>query len=241
MNKPRQPSSPESYEDQSWYFYLTEIMLCKLEMRIDDFMQDKRRQAYRRSADSPEAFFTTLIQQVQEFDHLLKCYYESLPPAVQFSMDDLRPCSDELRHHLRLRVFSVWHDICLPAFYVLLHNDVSQWAQPLVTALIQKANVCLQLNVKFLHITITPHRQPTTWLVLRQGVRAALILIAAQRLASQHHPRLEALELPDKQTWSEGEIILAKGLEFWAEDFQECATYLNILRQIDPKFAHGHK
>lgn len=170
-----------------------EIMLCKLEMRIDNFFQDKRRDAYFHAGSSTEAFFNGLVVALQEFDYQLTCYYESLPPVMQLPLFDfdndnnintnnpntLAPCSEELRQYLRLRVFSVRHDICLPALYILLHNDVSRWPRSLVAVLVQLANTCLRVDMNFLQTAITTHRHHTTWLGCRKGVRAALILIAA--------------------------------------------------------------
>jgi hypothetical protein len=82
-------------------------MLRKLEMRIDIFMQGKRREAYRSSSSSsssgnPESnsiipFFSNLVAAMQEFSYQLTCYYDSLPVSMRFSLDNLTPCTDELR------------------------------------------------------------------------------------------------------------------------------------------------
>ncbi len=125
-------------------------MLRKLEMRIDIFFQDKRREAYRRAGSSAEAFFRSLVEALQEFEYQVTCYYESLPPVMRFSLNDLEPCPDELRHSLRWRICSVQHDACLPALYVLLHNDVVAWSNTLVDDLVALANACLKLDIFFL-------------------------------------------------------------------------------------------
>lgn len=228
--------SPEPYEDQSWYYYLTEIMLRKLEMRIDIFFQDKRREAYRRAGEPADAFFQSLVYALQEFDYQLTLYYESLPPVMQFPLDDSTPCSDELRHYLRWRLLSVRHDIAMPAIYILLHNDVSGWPGTLVSELVQMANKCLLLDITFLRTAITTHRHHTTWLGLRKGVRSALILIAAKRLAAQHRPRLEGLHVPNGAMWKEGVRSLVNGIKYWSKESRDCAIYLDMLRQLHPDF-----
>jgi hypothetical protein len=229
-------SVPRDYEDQSWYYYLTEIMLRKLEMRIDIFFQDKRREAYRRAGESAELFFRSVVQALQEFDYQLTRYYESLPPVMQFPLDDLTPCSDELRHYLRWRLFSVRHDITLPALYILLHNDVSRWSVELVAELVQLANECLTLDINFLKMAITTHRHHTTWLGPRKGVRSALILIAAGKLAAQQLPGLERLYVPDAAMWEDGAQALVEGLQYWGRESRDCSIYLDILRQLHPVF-----
>ncbi|KAJ5715703.1 uncharacterized protein N7483_012884 [Penicillium malachiteum] len=221
------PSS-HLYEEQSWYFYLLEITLCKLEMRIDNFFQDKRREAYRQIGSPPEVFFTSLVVALQEFNYQLTSYYESLPPVMQIPTVNIHednnkeetnqkrdesnknkqrnthgnnninqiyhtpmtPCSDELREYLRLRILSVRHDICLPALYLLLHNDVSGWQPSLLAVLVQLTNTCLKVDMNFLHTIVTTHRHHAAWICLRKGVRAALILIAARRLAEQGISRI---------------------------------------------------
>ncbi|CAK7203204.1 hypothetical protein SEUCBS139899_005935 [Sporothrix eucalyptigena] len=59
----------------------------------------------------------------------------------------MTPCADALQQHLRWRVYSAQHDICLPALYVLLHNDVSTWPRTLVNGLVLLTNECLQLDL----------------------------------------------------------------------------------------------
>lgn len=226
------PSIP--YDDRSWYYYLTEIMLRKLEMRIDIFFQDKRKEAYRRASEPASSFFQTLVQALLEFDYQLRLYYKSLPPVMQFPLEDLTPCPDELRQYLRLRLFSVRHDITLPALYILLHNDISQWADQLVADLVLLANECLALDVKFLQIAITTHRHHATWLGPRKGVRSALILLAAERLAAQRVPRLEKLYVPSAEVWEDGVRSLIRGLRYWKRESRDCSAYLDIIAELFP-------
>jgi hypothetical protein len=227
---------PAPYEDRSWYYYLTEIMLRKLEMRIDIFCQEKRKEAYRRSGEAPESFFQSMLQALQEFDYQLTLYYESLPPVMKFPLEDLEPCFDELRHYLRWRFFSVRHDITITALYILIHNDVSHWSTELVAELVRLANICLSLDLKFLKIGITTHRNHTTWLGPRKAVRSALILIAAERLAARQVPRLEKLCVPNGEAWGESAKHLVRGLKYWRKESRDCSTYLKILRGLHPIF-----
>ncbi|KAH8665650.1 hypothetical protein BGZ61DRAFT_538614 [Ilyonectria robusta] len=230
------PVPHEPYEDQSWYFFLTEIMLCKLEMRIDNFFQDKRREAYRSAGSAAEVFFQGLVEALQEFRYQLSSYYESLPPVMRFPLDDFTPCEDELRHYLRWRLYSVKHDICLPALYALLHNDISRWPHALVNNLIELANACLKLDVIFQKTAVTAYRHHNTWLGLRKGIRSALILIAARRLKSQHRAGLERLQVPDEETCRDGARALVRALEYWSAESRDCAFNLRILRNLHSDF-----
>ncbi|KAI9172731.1 hypothetical protein HJFPF1_02244 [Paramyrothecium foliicola] len=196
----------ETYEDESWYFFLTDIVLRKLEMRIDTYSQDKRREAYRRAGTSPEGFFGSLLEALQEFDYQLTCYYKSLPPAMRFPLDDMTLCPNELRQYLRWRFLSVRHDICLPALYILIHNDVSQWPTAKVSGLVDLANACLSIDIALLEMARMTHRHHGTWLMLRKGVRSALILVAARKLQDQHRPELNNLQVPDDRTCKAGLI-----------------------------------
>lgn len=227
---------PTHKEYDSWYYYLTEIMLRKLEMRIDIFYQDKRREAYRRAGEPAASFFGSMVEALQEFDYQLTRYYETLPPAMQLSLDDLAPCLDELRQLLRWRLLCVKHDITIPALYVILHNDISGWPRDLVSNLVQMANACIVVDIKILRMAVTKHRHHTTWLCLRTGVRSAMTLIAAEKLAAQQKYGLERLYIPDKVTWESGAHALIRGLRHWSKESRDCPTYLAILRQLHPMF-----
>lgn len=211
-------------------------MLRKLEMRIDMYCQEKRREAYRRSGEAPEAFYRSLHEAMGEFDYQLMSYYDSLPSPMRFPLDELRPCPDELRQYLRWRLLSVRHDICMPSFYALMCNDVSRWSPELVRCLVAQANTMLGLEMPFLHGAGSTHRDHNTWLALRKGVRAGLVLVAARRLRDQRRPGLEDLQVPDDDACRQGARALVRGLEFWQAESRDCATTLNILRGLHPDF-----
>lgn len=234
---PGLPTAPhEPYDDRSWYFFLTDIMLRKLEMRIDIYMQEKRREAYRRAGDSPELFFQSLLRALREFDYQATSYYESLPEAMQFPLDSSVPCQDELRQYLRWRLCSARHDISLPALYILLHNDVSKWSETLVSDLVALTNACLELDVGFMRAAGSTHRNHNTWLGLRKGVRSALILIAARRLRDEGRPELAGLKVPDDGVCQELAEVLVRGLRYWESESRDCATNLSILRELHADF-----
>ncbi|PVH72061.1 hypothetical protein DL98DRAFT_577054 [Cadophora sp. DSE1049] len=247
-NSPAQEPSSDSpaatspsihYEERSWYYYLTEIMLQKVEMRIDIYTHEKRREAYSRAKDSPESFFTSMVHALKEFDYQLAQYIDSLPPVMKFPLDDLLPCADELRHYLRWRVYSVRHDITIPALYVLIHNDTTQWDRSLVADLVELANTCLALDEKFLSMAIGTHRHQATWLGPRRGVRSALIIIAAAKLTAKHVPGLEKLCVPEIALWGEGGETLMKGLEYWSSESRDCEAYVQLLQRMHPAFQRG--
>ncbi|CAG9942740.1 unnamed protein product [Clonostachys rosea f. rosea IK726] len=226
----------ETYQDKSWYYFLTDIMLCKLEMRIDNYCQDKRREAYHFAGGSPEVFFRSMTEALQEFRYQLSSYYNSLPPLMQFPMGGLIPCEDEAPNQLRWRIYCVQHDIYIPALYILLHKDVSGWSHNLVNDLIDLANECIKLDVIFLKTAVTPHRQYNTWLWLRKGVRSALILIASRRLKAQRRPGLERLEVPDDATCADGARRLVQGLRYWSAESNDCKEYLALLYELHAEF-----
>ncbi|KEY71301.1 hypothetical protein S7711_05893 [Stachybotrys chartarum IBT 7711] len=231
------PDPPnDTNHDKSWYLFLTDIMLRKLEMRIDTYTQEKRREAYRRAGDSHEAFYQSLYEANQEFDYQLTCYYDSLPPMMKFPLDDLVTRPDELRDYLRWRLYSVRHDICMPSFYALINNDTSQWAKSLVDGLVAHASIMLRLDIAFLWTASSTHRNHNTWLALRKGVRAGLVLVAARRLKAQNRPELAALRVPDDETFRRGAQALVRGLKYWQAELRDCATNLDILRSLHPDF-----
>lgn len=235
-DSPASTTSSIHYEERSWYYYLTEIMVQKVEMRIDIYTHEKRREAYNRANDSPESFFTSMVHALKEFDYQLAQYYDSLPPIMRFPLDDALPCTDELRQHLRWRVYSVRHDITIPALYILIHNDTTHWDRSLVADLIHLANTCLALDEKFLSIAISTHRHQSTWLGLRRGVRSALIIIAAARLAAKNMPGLEKLSVRGGALWGSGGETLLKGLNYWSSESRDCEAYINLLGRMHPAF-----
>jgi hypothetical protein len=223
-------------DDRSWYFFLTHIMLRKLEMRIDNYTQAKQREAYRRASDTPEAFYHSLYEANTEFDYQLTCYYESLPPTMQFPLDELTACPDELRQYLKWRVISVRHDICMSAFYALLNYNVTHWSATLVEGLISTANTLLRLEIALLWTAASTHRDGNRWLALRKGVRAGLILVAARRLKAQNRPELMALQVPDDRTCRQAAQALVQGLKYWAPESRDCASNLDMLRSLHSDF-----
>ncbi|KAH8172224.1 hypothetical protein LIA77_08992 [Sarocladium implicatum] len=223
-------------DERSWYFFLTHIMLRKMEMRIDNYTQAKQREAYRRANDPPEAFYRSLYEANAEFDYQLTCYYSSLPPILQFPLDDLTPCSDELCQYLRWRVLSVRRDICQPSLFTLLHVDVSQWSRALVAGLISHANILLKTDIAFLWAAGSTHRDGNTWLTLRKGVRAGLTLVAAQKVKEQGRQELMGLEVPDGETFVRAAQALVKGLKYWAPESRDCASNLQMLQNLHPAF-----
>ncbi|PVH72291.1 hypothetical protein DL98DRAFT_596140 [Cadophora sp. DSE1049] len=235
-DSPASTRSPIHYEERSWYYYLTEIMLQRVEMRIDIYTHEKRREAYNRANDSPESFFTSMVHALKEFDYQLAQYYDSLPPIMRFPLDDPLPCTDELRQYLRWRVYSVQHDITIPALYILIHNDTTQWDRSLVADLIRLANTCLALDEKFLSMAISTHRHQATWLGHRRGVRSALIIIAAAILAAKNMPGLEKLCVPEGALWGNGGETLMQGLNYWSSESRDCEAYVNLLRRMHPAF-----
>ncbi|KAH6716073.1 hypothetical protein BKA61DRAFT_733873 [Leptodontidium sp. MPI-SDFR-AT-0119] len=235
-DSPASTNSSIHYEERSWYYYLTEIMLQKVEMRIDIYTHEKRREAYNRANDSPESFFTSMVHALKEFDYQLAQYFDSLPPIMKFPLDDPLPCADELRQYLRWRVYCVRHDITIPALYILIHNDTTHWDRSLVADLISLANTCLALDEKFLSMAISTHRHQATWLGPRRGVRSALIIIAAARLAAKNMPVLEKLCVPEGALWGKGGETLMKGLDYWSSESRDCEAYVNLLQRMHPAF-----
>jgi hypothetical protein len=229
-------NSEDIQDEKSWYFFLTHIMLRKLEMRLDTYTQAKRREAYRRAGEAPEAFYRSLYEANAEFDYQLTRYYESLPPIMQFSMEDLSPCPDELRQYLRWRVFSIRHDICESAFYALLHYNVSSWPRSLIDGLISQANTMLRLDVAFMWAAGSTHRDANTWLALRKGVRAGLCLVAARRLKAQGRQELAALQVPDEEACRQAASSLVRGLRYWAAESRDCASNLELLQSLHADF-----
>lgn len=226
----------EPTEDESWYFYLTELMLRKLQMRIDIFSQDKRREAYRRAHEPANLFFGRMVEALNEFDFQLTRYYETLPPVMQFSLSDLNPCANELRQFLRFRVICVKHDITFPALYVLLHNDISGWPAQLIAQLVLLANACILIDIEILRSSITTFRHQSTWLSLRTAVRSALILIATERFAAKYVVGLENLHPADSLIWKDGARNLVRKLMYWSKELKDCNAYIKILGRLHPVY-----
>ncbi|KAF5627224.1 uncharacterized protein FTJAE_9309 [Fusarium tjaetaba] len=231
-----QDTAPTIQDERSWYFFLTHIMLRKVEVRIDTYTQAKRREAYRRAGEPPEDFFRGLYEANFEFDYQLIRYYESLPPSLRFSLDDTTPCADELCHYLKWRVHDVRHDICEPSFYALLNYDVSHWSSKLVDGLITHANTMLRLDIALLWAAGSTHRAANTWLALRKGVRAGLILIAARRLKAQARRELMGLQVPDDESCLRAAQALVRGLKHWASESRDCLSNLDMLRNLHSDF-----
>nr|GFC29707.1 hypothetical protein [Tanacetum cinerariifolium] len=162
------PQIDTNLEGQSWYYYLTEISLRKLELEINDYFL---RQSQEHTQQPPQrlGLLRSINNAVMGFDKRLFAYWQNIPPSLSFSLEDIRPCKTELEQYLRMKMMWIRHDLCRISLYMILHHDLSQSAQ-LHTSFTNMAKKGLSIALQFMNISVNSHRNHGTWFGFRLGV-----------------------------------------------------------------------
>ncbi|KAK5199920.1 hypothetical protein LTR92_000461 [Exophiala xenobiotica] len=174
------PSSPttglvsfQKAEEQSWFYYLSEIALRRIQNRV--------LHAFYR--DGPHTWSRNNIfdmaRSAASFEVQLEAWQRSLPEPIQFK-DLAVPELDELRSVTRGRYLGILGVVYRPFLYFAIHHphDQSFETEQLIRPLIRKG--LANLVEATLNLSVE-HRHHGTWLKCRGVATFALVLLATKR------------------------------------------------------------
>lgn len=208
------PTPPPSFQADlahSWYFYLSEISLRRLEHRIRDEICNVLEVESLSSA-------CDLCRSAIAFERLAEEWVRSLPPAV--NLDTPQTEDDVLRFILRGHLLNLWEVIYWPFLEIFINWRIHI---PDVKQYVRKG---LQIGIDRIHINRPGfrHRHHGTWLMLQSCTRSALGLLAAA-----YSPEAACL-LPSD--WKEAVFDTIGLLRFWQDEAADASDRLNILEEL---------
>ena len=204
---------PSMVEDQavSWYFYLSEISLLRLEHRAREEIN------YVLRADGP-SLVTDLANSTVTLEGFAEEWVKSLPLAMNLFTPQEE--DDVLKFILRGHFLDLWEVIYWPWLDMLLNR---QLAGSKVATYVMKG---LQIGVDRIRINNPGfyHRHHGTWLMIQSCTRSALVLLAARHSA-------EGIRLvPDG--WREAVCNVMELLRFWQHDAPDATDRIQILEEL---------
>lgn len=222
------PSDPwASQEEDSWYFFLSEIALRRITNQVAEVVI---RHAYRaddeqkKQPGAPDV--NELVTIVAEFERHFEAFRDHLPISIQF--DDVpHVATTEWKQYTRGRYYRTLELMHRPFLFTVLHEPQYQQqaaAATNTTNINELAEKSLFNALRYLQHSNVTHRHHGTWLQLRNELREACLLLAAARGGGPH------LRMPDG--WEDGIAKALATFEYWACEFPSCETYARVIHTL---------
>ncbi|TVY45305.1 putative beta-glucosidase I, partial [Lachnellula occidentalis] len=218
-------------EDQSWYYYLTEIALRRIGNRVlntfykDGFMSWLNL--------SPQAI-SGMINTAKQFDDEILQRIDGLPDSLRSDHADMSASPPgELAHVVRARVIEIQNWLCRPFLFYAIHNPAHDILQEAIRPFVDRA---LQYAVRVVGSVAHRHRHHGTCL----GTTACFLIIAAVR-CGHITPPIE---------WEDLICRHISTLKYWESEAPDLASARLILERLlnklrtdlmgaGPKFQRG--
>ena len=208
------PTPPETIMGEqatSWYFYLSEISLRRLEHRVRDEISNALR------ASEP-VLPSELDQTTRAVEDLAEEWAQSLPAVM--SLQTVQAEDDVLKFILRGHLLDLWEVVYWPWLNLFINQRVhTPEVKNYAVKAFQVAIDRIRINKPGFH-----HRHHGTWLMLQSCTRSALTLLAAA-----YTPEA-ALLLP--RDWRDAVHEATELLRFWQYDAGDIADRLQILEEL---------
>jgi len=208
------PTPPESIQGQqatSWYFYLSEISLRRLEHRVRDEISI--------ALGANESLrMGELDQTTRAVEHLAMEWTQSLPSAM--SLQTAQAEDDVLKFILRGHLLDLWEVVYWPWLKFFINNQIrTPEVESYVVKAFQVAIDRIRINKPGFH-----HHHHGTWLMLQSCTRSALILLAAAYIPEA------AVLVPCG--WRDAVLETTELLRFWQHGAGDTADRLQILEEL---------
>ncbi|KAJ4177277.1 Zcf27p [Fusarium falciforme] len=217
-------SSPTQHE-QSWLYYLTDISLRKLEIRIDSFFATQQTRHHEPTIEARESFYGDILATLADLDQQIMEHFTRLPDPITIETDESGHSPDDLREYLRLRMIIIRHTLSRPAIYLILHGELDGLPVLLRAQATEIANRALQINEYLVLHGLTTHRHPGTWLGIRYCARAALELFATAKSSIP--------DLKPSPSWEIGIRKLKTALKYWGAESADARMYLEWIARLE--------
>lgn len=195
-------------EEDSWYFFLSEIALRRITDKVAEVVINHIDYSF---PSSQQAAIEELVPIVVELERQAHKWRENLPLQVQFP-DVPHTADTEWKHYSRSRYYRVLELMFRPFIFTAIHVPE---CSPTVRALASKG---LSSALKYLlHCDLT-HRHQGLWLTLRNQLKETCILLASA---------IAGLEMP--QDWYTGIQRTIQSLKCWRQEFPSWQSYINVI------------
>ena len=197
-SRPRLGSTLGREQEQSWFYYLSEISLRRIGNRVIN--------AFYHDLDHDNVWMcmdvAAMISVAEEFMHLLNQWHNGLPPLVRFNEETLHEIPrEELPFMLRARMLEIRSWIFRPFLFYAVHHSPADTQQAILLPWVEQA---LHNSVLLIETSSLRHRHHGVWYTNRVSANSALtILLAAKR----------NLELPNG--WRNAVQLAVETLFYW--------------------------
>ncbi|CZR62652.1 uncharacterized protein PAC_12549 [Phialocephala subalpina] len=201
--------------DATWFYYLADISLRRLEMNVREVVSTMLAGGKSTMFEELAGAVITLEQQIQE-------WVDSMPHVL--SLDTLEEEDDILKFILRGRLIDCYDILYLPFLEAALEG-IPSYSPEQLTNVDKYARKALEHCVRRISEPRPGFqiRHHGTWLMLRTCVRSALMVLAARRMQ-----RGDLLP----QRWRDVVTMTMKVLETWKDESADIADRLDIITTL---------
>ncbi|SCV50416.1 uncharacterized protein FFB14_11424 [Fusarium fujikuroi] len=217
--------SSVAQHEQSWMYYLTDISLRKLEIRIESFFATQQAEQHQPVNQDRESFYKDILNTLADLDNQIMLHFVNLPDSITIETDESGHSPDDLREYLRLRLIIIRHTLSRPALHFVLHGDLDGLSAQLRAQANELANRALRIDRYLITHGLTTHRHPGTWLGIRYCSCAALEIIAAAKSGIQGLDCLPA--------WEPGMQKFKIALTYWGAESADARLYLGWIVRLE--------
>ncbi|KAM9883608.1 vegetative cell wall protein gp1 [Verticillium dahliae] len=213
----QQPSVPSRLsaslilqQEESWYYYLTEITLRRIANDIlNEFYQNGH-----------EGWNTETIgfmaQAARGFEQQLSDWYDGLPPPIRF--DDLELCPRELPYMVKGRVYEIKTWLYRPFLYYAIHNPLGAPHRAMVQPLVDQA---ISWHLSGIRGEPLSHRHHGSWYGVRVAATCAFVVLAAVKSGK--------FTMPVGVDWRADIRQCIERMRFWEEEGPGITRAIQVL------------
>ncbi|OAL28488.1 hypothetical protein AYO20_09436 [Fonsecaea nubica] len=209
------PSSFEFSEQQSWFYYLTEITLTRIGNRILTAFYQHGHSAWANMTVSDA------VRIAERFDHQITEVGNWMPGPISFHGDYANQSLQELRNMVRGRFTAVYSQLYQPFIYFMIHHGPDTSAEDLILLqpwLDRAMHHLIDSSLREGYM----HRHHGTWYVCRHRAAMALILVGAKKSGR--------IQMPD--AWEAAISHTLRILRYWENESPDIAKARLVIQDL---------
>ncbi|KAH7165013.1 hypothetical protein DER46DRAFT_637103 [Fusarium sp. MPI-SDFR-AT-0072] len=209
-------------QEESWYFYLTEITLRRFNNRAFNLLyRDGKGWGTSRSLS-----ISSLISAVSQIEDQLDNWAQTMPLMAQITMGALP--TNKLALLLYARILELKCLIYRPFLYHAAHSTMSEREQAEISPFVEKGLSChfLTITVGYLH-----YRNHITYYHFRTSTTSALCIMAVVKSG-----RVPAVHEMD---WRGGVQGLVKKIRYWEDEAATAGRCADVLEVVISSVEHS--
>ncbi|KAH9208480.1 hypothetical protein DL95DRAFT_345425 [Leptodontidium sp. 2 PMI_412] len=187
----------QQQQEQSWYYYLSEIALRRIGNRVlNAFYRDDHQLWLNMEVPS-------MVKIGEEFMQLLEQWHEGLPSVLNYNQGDLSQLpSEELPFMIRVRVLEIRTWIFRPFLFYAVHHPGQAFQN---TTLLRFVEQALLQCIRLIETNSIRHRHHGVWYTCRVSVSAAFSILAVAKTGT----------IPLPQGWQSAVQLAIETLLYW--------------------------